>query len=105
MRAVDIDLRKHRKAHIVGEFAETRNLGRIAWLLPGKLVAGKAKQDKAPVFEVAIEPLKPRVLRSEPAFTGGVDDEHYLAAIGGNGHRLACYIESAEIVDRAHDPR
>src|ERR1035437_8512092 len=45
-RAIDLDLVKHGKCHIIGERTKSRDFGRITRFLPAKLVAWKAQNGK-----------------------------------------------------------
>jgi len=101
LRAVDVDLAEHRKADAVVHLAELADFVRAAGLLRTELVAGKAENGEALGMKLLVELLQPLILRREPAFARGVDDEKNLAAIIGQVHVFARKRLGGEIVDAA----
>src|SRR6185312_4228838 len=78
---VDVDLGEHREADAVIYLAELADLVLAARLLVAKLVAREAEHGEALGVKLFVELLQPLILRREPAFARGVDDEQHLSAI------------------------
>src|SRR5579862_75334 len=100
--AIDVDLREHRKRHVVVRLAERRDLLFVARFLSAELVAGKAEHFQALVAILAVEPLEALVLRRESAFARGVDDEQHLALVAVELDGSAFDVVDGEIVERRH---
>src|SRR5947208_16026627 len=78
MAAVDIDLGKHRKRHVVFAFAELSDLFGVARFLPAEMVAGETKQREAARRKFALQLLQALVLRREPPGACSIDDQEHL---------------------------
>src|ERR1043166_1891657 len=103
MRAgpVHIDLRKHRKRHAVIRLTELADLLGAARLLLAELVAGETQHREALRAVLLVELLQSFVLRREPAFARGVDDQEHLALVIGEARIFAGERLRREVVDGA----
>ena len=75
VRARDTQLFRHREADAEGALAECGDRGVIARLLPAEIVAGHADHHKALISPFLPKPLQGGILRREPAFGCGIDDD------------------------------
>ena len=98
--AVDIDLGHHRKADAVVALAKGADLLCIARLLRAELVAGEAQHRQTLGAVTLVQRLQAGVLRCEPAFAGGVDDEQHAASQIGQVQRLAIERGDCEVSKR-----
>lgn len=98
--AVDIHLGHHRKADAVVALAKGADLLCIARLLRAELVTGEAQHRQTLGAVTLVQRLQAGVLRCEPAFAGGVDDEQHAASQIGQVQRLAIERGDCEVSKR-----
>ena len=103
LRPVDLQLGTQREAHPVVEAAELLNFLFAARLLPGKLVARKAKHVEALVLVILVEVLQGLVLRREATLGGNVDHQHHLALERCEGQLPAVQCVQFQVVKCTHD--
>src|SRR6185437_2151559 len=100
--AVDVDLREHRKRHVVVRLAERRDLLVVAGLLRTELIAGKAEHFEPFVAVLAKQRFEALVLRREAALAGGVHHQDELPLVAIERHRMSSDVVDGEIVERWH---
>src|SRR5690606_36432049 len=101
-RPFDVDLREHWKCDVICQRAEILDLLGVARLLLAELIAGEAQHLDALRRVFAMQFFQAFVLVSEPALTGGVDDQQQLAAKFGERALFAVDVARGEIIDRSH---
>src|SRR5262245_21885466 len=99
VRAVDVDLREKRKSDPKPRIAERFDFGVGAGLLLAELIAGKTKNHETPILVLLIKTLQAGVLRSEPTFTGYVNNQQHFARIVFQWNLLPFNRCGLEIVD------
>src|SRR5580658_9612474 len=78
---VDLDLREHRKGHVVAAGAEGADFLFIAWLLLAKLIAGEAQYAETARMQLAVQRFQTGVLRREAALARDIHDQQHLVVI------------------------
>ena len=99
--AVDLQLGRQRKTHAVVALAKRADVGGVARLPGGKLVARAANHHQAARTIPAIQRLQPGVLAGKAAMAGGVDQQQHLAAIIAQRQRAAVQAVQGEGVQGA----
>jgi hypothetical protein len=102
LRAIDIDLGHHGKAHPVIELTERGDLFIGPGVLPAELVAGKAQDDQAFGFVFLPELFQAIELGREAALAGRVDHQHHFALVIRQLHGLARDGLGLKVLQSAH---